>query len=474
MVKRLFILILFYASAIPFHVYAIDAVDVLIKNGTIVTMNNNGDIIQNGSIAILNDKIVYVGQKQEKDFTAKTIIDAQNGLIIPGLVNGHTHIPMSLFRGVADDMELMDWLTNYIWPAEKLNVNPNFVYWGTKLGCLELIESGTTTFVDMYFFEDVIAQATEECGLRAILAQTLIDFPVPDNNQADADQRWENGISLTESFIQKWKDHPLITPAVGPHAPYTVSPDHLRVTSGLSKKHNVPFVIHVSETAHEAEIINDRYGSDAHSSIQYLHDLGVLSPLVIAAHAVWPTKNDVQLLSSSGTGVAHCPQSNLKLGSGVSPVPSMLDMEVPICLGTDGAASNNDLNLWEEINLAAILHKGVNHNPKELDAQKAFSMATILGAKAIHMDKSIGSLEPGKKADIVIVDRSSTHHIPYNNNNIYSELVYATKGSDVSTVIVNGDILLQNRTHNKLKKKEIVQKAKLLREMIDQSLKENR
>ena len=433
-------------------------------------MNANSDVIEHGAIAINGSSIIYVGLQDGVNFDAKQTIDVQNKIVIPGLINGHTHIPMTLLRGISDDKDLMDWLIHYIWPAEKENVNPEFVYWGTMLGCLEMIQTGTTTFADMYFFEDDIARATQECGLRAILAESVIDFPVPDNKIEDPQARWENGLSQVRNFANKWKGNDLITPAIGPHAPYTVSPEHLKNAADLAKELGIPVLIHLSETEHEMDQIKKAYNVDAVSPVQYLSDLGFLSSNVIAAHTVWTSKDDVQALVDAGVGVVHCPQSNLKLGAGIASVGEFLHMGLSTCLGTDGAASNNDLIMWEEINQAAILHKGVNQNPKLIDAKTAFSMATIQGAKAIHMDQQIGSLEVGKKADIVIVNNKSSHQVPYGVENIYSLLVYATKGSDVETTIVNGKVLMRDKQIPHLSQGIISGKALQLRQKILQTL----
>ncbi len=454
--------------------WASPKVDLLLINATIVTMNANSDVIEHGAIAVNGSSIVYVGLQEGANFNAKQTIDVQNKIVIPGLINGHTHMPMTLLRGIADDKDLMDWLIHYIWPAEANNVTPEFVYWGTMLGCLEMIQSGTTTFADMYFFESDIARATQECGLRAILAESVIDFPVPDSKEQEPTTRWNNSLQNVKSFVQKWKDNDLITPAIGPHAPYTVSPEHLKDTAKLAKDLNIPVLIHLSETEHEMDQIRKAYNVDAASPVQYLNDLGFLSSNVIAAHTVFTSADDIQSLVHAGVGVVHCPQSNLKLGSGVANVGQFQSMGLSTCLGTDGAASNNDLILWEEINLAAILHKGVNHDPKMIDAKTAFSMATIQGAKAIHMDDKIGSLEIGKKADLVIVNNQSSHQVPYTNNNIYSELVYSTKGSDVETTIVNGKILMLDRKINHLNDSLIKQNATLLRNKITKSLSEKK
>lgn len=464
-------------------VFAATQVDLVIKNGIIVTMDQERHVYENGSIAIRGSDIVYVGNDLNQKFDAKKTIDANGTIVIPGMINAHTHVPMTLLRGISDDVDLHTWLTQFIFPSEAKNVNKEFVYWGTKLACIEMIQTGTTTFADMYYFEDEIAKATQECGLRAILAETVIDFPVPDNNSiADNEERWENGITQTKQFISKWKDNPLITPAIGPHAPYTVSPDHLKQVAEVANELNVPVQIHLSETKNEMDMIKNHIKEGGASSskyldtiasspVRYLNDLGFLSRHVIAAHVVWTSSNDLRCLYNSNTGVVHCPQSNLKLASGIMDVPGMLTMAIPVALGTDGPASNNDLILWEEMNLAAILHKGNTLNPTAVSAEKALEMATILGAKAIHMDDKVGSLEVGKKADVVIVDNRTSHQIPYSNSkNIYSEIVYAAKGTDVQTVVVNGKILMEDKILKTVAPSEIYTHAKQIRKKIEASL----
>jgi len=341
---------------------------------------------------------------------------------------------MVLFRGIADDLVLMEWLQKYIFPAEAKNVDEQFVRWGTKLGCLEMIQGGTTTYVDMYYFEDAVADETARAGMRAVLGQTLLDFPAPDN------KTWDAGMSAVEKFAQKWKGNPLITPAIAPHAPYTVSTEHLKQAHSFSERTGLPLVIHIAEDQAEVKTIQERYGA---SSVAYLDRIGLLDERVIAAHVVWPTQEDVKTLASRRVGVAHCPQSNMKLAAGAAPVPQLLRAGVAVGLGTDGAASNNDLNMWEEIDTAAKLHKLVSKDPTVINAREALEMATIRGARAIHLDKQIGSLEAGKLADLILVDATSSHQTPLYN--VYSQLAYATKASDVETVIINGRVVMRNR-----------------------------
>ncbi|MFL6215140.1 MAG: amidohydrolase family protein [Blastocatellia bacterium] len=448
-------------SAIPLRVSAAERVDFIIRGGTVVTMGEAGTVIENGAVAIRRDRIVAVGRANEiaSKYDAVRVIDATNRVVMPGLINTHTHVPMGLFRGIADDLVLMEWLQKYIFPAEARNVDAEFVRWGTRLGCLEMIEGGTTTFVDMYYFEDVIAEETARAGMRAVLGETLLDFPAPDN------KTWEAGMQYVERFTDKWKGHPLIIPAIAPHAPYTVSTEHLKQAHELSSRKNVPLVIHVAEDSAEVKTIQERYGA---SSVAYLERIGLLDNRVIAAHMVWPTPADIQTLASRKVGVAHCPQSNMKLAAGAAPVPQMLKAGVAVGLGTDGAASNNDLNMWEEMDTAAKLHKLVLKDPTVLNAKEALQMATINGARAIHLEKEIGSLEPGKRADLIIVNIESSHQWPLYN--IYSHLVYATKASDVDTVMINGRLVMEDRQIGTIDAAAVRKKAREYADRIRKSL----
>lgn len=439
----------------------LESVDLIIRGGTVVTMDSSSRIIENGAVAIKGERIAAVGNDSDitTRYRARRIIWARGRVVMPGLINTHTHVPMVLFRGIADDLMLMEWLQKYIFPAEAKNVNQEFVRWGTRLGCLEMIRGGTTTFVDMYYFEDAIAEEAARAGIRAVLGETLIDFPAPDN------KTWDEGMAYVEKFVRKWKDHSLITPAIAPHAPYTVSTEHLKQAHTFSERHSIPLIIHVAEDAAEVKTIQDRYGS---SSVSYLDRIGLLRAHVIAAHVVWPTDEDIRVLAERSVGVAHCPQSNMKLAAGVAPVPKMLRAGVAVGLGTDGAASNNDLNLWEEIDTAAKLHKLNSKDPTVLNAREALEMATIRGARAIHMDREIGSLEAGKRADVIIVGMNGVHQTPLYN--AYSQLAYATKASDVETVIINGRVVMLKRNVLTVDAPAVFRKAHEYKERIRESI----
>jgi 5-methylthioadenosine/S-adenosylhomocysteine deaminase len=435
---------------------------LLILGGTVVTMDGTRRVIENGAIAIGDSRILAVGPRAEiqQEYSAVQTIEAGNRLIIPGLINGHTHIPMTLFRGLADDLDLQEWLTKYIFPAEAKNVTEEFVRVGTRLGLAEMIRGGTTTYCDMYYFEDAIADETAKAGVRGVLGETVIDFPVADNKtNAEA-------MAYVEKFVSHWKGHELIVAAIAPHAPYTVSEDHLKAARAFSDRTGAPIVTHVAETKRE---LDDSVKDKGASPVAYLERIGFLNNRVIAAHVVWPADNDLDILKRRGVGVIHNPQSNMKLASGVAPVPKMMTEGVLVGLGTDGAASNNDLNMWEEMDTAAKLHKVFSGDPKVISAQQAFELATIRGAAALHLDKDIGSIEQGKRADIVILERDSLNQIPLYN--LYSDLVYATKGSDVETVVINGKVVMRSRRLLTLDEAAIKESARVFRERIIKSLK---
>ncbi|MCI0488252.1 MAG: amidohydrolase [Blastocatellia bacterium] len=457
----IFLILALIVTVMPFCASAAERADIIIRGGTVVTMDGERRVIENGAVAVRADRIVAVGTATEiaAKYRAARIINAAGKIVLPGLINTHTHAPMSLFRGIADDLVLMEWLQKYIFPAEAKNVDEEFVRWGTRLACLEMIRGGTTTYVDMYYFEDAIADETARAGVRAVLGETLIDFPAPDN------KTWDIGMTYMEKFVAKWKGHALITPAIAPHAPYTVSTEHLEQAHKFSVKHGVPLIIHVAEDQAEVKTIREKYNA---TSVAYLDRIGLLDERVIAAHMVWPAEDDIKTLASRSVGVAHCPQSNMKLAAGVAPVPEMLGAGVAVGLGTDGAASNNDLNLWEEMDTAAKLHKLTSKDPTVINAREALEMATITGARAIHLDKEIGSLEAGKRADLIIVGMRGIHQTPLYN--VYSQLVYATKASDVETVMINGRIVMSRGRILTINESAVKAKANWYRDRIRKSV----
>jgi len=342
----------------------------------------------------------------------------------------------------------MDWLENHIFPAEAKHVDEEFVRWGTKLACLEMLLGGTTTFVDMYYFEDAIAEEADRCGIRAIVGETLIDFPAPDN------ETWDDAVRYTKDFVEKWRGHPRITPAVAPHSAYTVSPEHLVAAHVLATELEAPLLIHVAEDQAEITRVTERTGK---STIDYLAETGVLDSRVLAAHVVWPSASEIDLLAAREVGVAHCPQSNMKIAAGVAPVPAMLEAGIAVGLGTDGAASNNDLDMWEEIDTAAKLHKVISGDPTVVTAREALRMATLEGARALGMEDEIGSLEAGKLGDLIIVATDGAHQQP--NYDPFSLLAYATGAADVAAVVIDGRVVVADGRVLTLDAAEILDRA---------------
>ena len=407
---------------------------LLLSGGTVVTMDAAGTVLADGAVAVDGGRIVALGPAAElaSRFRSARRIDAAGGIIMPGLINTHTHVPMVLFRGLADDLLLLEWLEEHIFPAEAEHVDEEFVRWGTRLACLEMLRGGTTTFVDMYYFEDAVAEEAERCGMRAVVGETLIDFPAPDN------ATWDEATAYVRRFVTRWRDHPRITPAVAPHSAYTVSAEHLSAAHRLASELDAPLLIHVAEDQGELERVKQATGR---TSVEYLAELGVLDDRVLAAHMVWPSAAEIEILAERRVGVAHCPQSNMKIAAGIAPVPAMLAAGLAVGLGTDGAASNNDLNLWEEIDTAAKLHKVAALDPTVVTAREALRMATLLGARALGMEDEIGSLEVGKRADLIVVRSDGYHQQPHYNP--YSLLAYSTKAADVETVVVEGRVVVE-------------------------------
>ena len=411
------------------------SVDIVITGGTVLTMA--GPNIENGAVAIDDGRIVAVGKSGDiaKRYTGRTVIDARGMAVLPGFVNAHTHVPMTLFRGIADDRDLMDWLQNYIFPAEARNVDPEFVKWGTRLAAAEMIRSGTTTFADMYYFESDIARETKAAGLRGVLGETVLDFPAPDN------KTWADAMAYSRAFVKKWKGDRLITPAIAPHAPYTVSREHLIEVRRLATEIGAPILIHVSETRDELKQIAAK--TNGMTPLAYLDSLGFLGPDVEIAHGVWLTPDEMQTLAARKVGVAHCPESNMMLASGIAPVIQLQRAGVNVGLGTDGpAGSNNNLDMIEEAASAARLQKISRSDPKALTAREVLQMATLDGARALNMADRIGSLEAGKRADIAIIDLQSPKVQPVYS--VESAIVYAASGSSVVTTICDGKILMRN------------------------------
>jgi len=437
-------------------------VDLIVSGATVVTMDAKRAIYEDGSVAVKGDSIVAVGPRGEIESKYKGLqtIDGKGKLVLPGFVNGHTHVPMTLFRGLHDDVTLNDWLYKYIFPAEAKNVNEEFVRWGTRLAAAEQIRAGVTTFADMYYFEDAVAEETKAAGMRGVLGETFIDFPAPDN-KSEAEM-----LAYTERFLKKWQGDPLIHAAPAPHSIYTCSKKTLQDAAALARKYNAPILIHVAEMKKEWE---DSQKQNGMSPVQYLEKIGVLGPDIVAAHCIFVDEADRKLLAERHVGCVHNPSSNMMLASGVSPVPEMRAAGIAVGLGTDGpAGSNNDLDLMEEMDLAAKLAKITKMDPLALNAKAVVEMATIDGARALHMEKEIGSLETGKKADLVLIGLDAPNAVPLYD--IYAQLAYALKGSDVETVVIGGRVVMRARKLLTVKEEEVLQKAREYRKSVSMSL----
>jgi 5-methylthioadenosine/S-adenosylhomocysteine deaminase len=439
-----------------------DVADLIITGGTVVTMDGARTIVDDGAVVVNGDTIIAVGPRAEleSNYQAKEDIDAKGTLVLPGFINGHTHVPMTLFRGLHDDVTLDEWLRKYIFPAEAKNVNEEFVRWGTRLAAAEQIRSGITTFADMYYFEDAIAEETKAAGMRGILGETFIDFPAPDN-KSEAEM-----LSYTEKFLKKWLNDPLIHAAPAPHSIYTCSRKTLQDSSQLARKYHAPILIHVAEMKKEWD---DSQKQNGMSPVQYLDKIGLLGPDVIAAHCIYVDDTDRKTLAQRQTGCVHNPSSNMMLASGVAPVPEMLAAGVAVGLGTDGpAGSNNDLDIMEEIDLAAKLAKITKMDPRALNAKAVVEMATIDGAKAVHMEREIGSLEKGKKADVVIISLDEPNAVPMYD--IYAQLAYALKASDVQTVVIGGRVVMRDRKLLTVNEEQAIAKAREYKKTIAASI----
>jgi 5-methylthioadenosine/S-adenosylhomocysteine deaminase len=441
------------------------SVDLLINGGTIVTMNEDRMVLENGYIAIKDDTIVAIGltaaSTYPKGLTAKQTIDAKGKLILPGLINGHTHVPMTLLRGLVDDVTLDDWLRKFIFPAEAKNVTEDFVRWGTRLAMAEMIRGGTTTFADMYYFEDAVAEETKAAGLRGFVGETWLDFPTPDNKSEDA------MAAYTEKFLKKWQGDPLIHASVAPHSIYTCSEKTLKDAVALARKYHAPILIHVAEMKKELDDSREKNGT---TPVQYLERLGILGPDVVAAHCIWVDNADMKILAQRQVGCVHNPSSNMMLASGVAPVVDERAAGMRVGLGTDGpAGSNNDLNMMEEMDLASKLQKTARVDPRALGARGALEMATIEGARALHMEKELGSLAPNKKADLIILTLDVPNAVPMYD--VYSQTVYALKASEVETVIVGGKILLKDGKLQTVDEAAAMAKAKEYARKVQASLK---
>jgi 5-methylthioadenosine/S-adenosylhomocysteine deaminase len=440
-----------------------EKVDLLVLGATVLTMNAERRIIEDGAVAVRGDVIVAVGSRAsvEAKYSSAQAVNAGGKLVLPGLINGHTHVPMTLLRGLKDDVTLEEWLTKFIFPAEAKNVNEEFVRWGTRLAAAEQIRGGITTFADMYYFEDAVAEETKAAGMRAVLGETILDFPAPDNKNNSA------MLEYAEKFLKRWQGDQLIHAAVAPHSIYTDSEQTLRDSAALARKYNAPILIHVAETRKE---LNDSREKNGTTPVQYLDKLGILGPDVLAAHCIWVDEADRKILAKRQVGCVHNPSSNMMLASGVAPVNEERAAGIAVGLGTDGpAGSNNDLDLMEEMDLAAKLQKITKMDPQALGAKAVVEMATIEGARALHMDKEIGSLEVGKKADLILIGLDAPNAVPMYD--LYAHLAYALKGSDVETVIIGGRVVMRDRKLLTVDEPAAIAKAKEFKAKIEASLK---
>jgi 5-methylthioadenosine/S-adenosylhomocysteine deaminase len=436
-------------------------VDILITGGTVLTLDEKDTKHPEGAVAIDGDAIVGLGSSADlaAEFQGRQTIHCPHSIVMPGLVNTHTHAAMTCFRGIADDMELMDWLNNYIFPAEARNVDPELAFWGSTLACAEMIKSGTTTFADMYIFEEETAQAAKKAGMRCLLGEVLFDFPSP-NVKTPAE-----GLAYTEALIRKWADDPLVGIMVEPHSLYTCSADLLKATKTLADRYQVPLSLHLLENKAEAKQLREKYGKPA---THLLREMGLLSERFFAYHCVVMTDEDIGIFADHGCKVVHNPESNMKLASGVAPITKMLKKGITVGLGTDGCASNNNLDMFQEMDTAAKLEKAVRLDPTVMSARTVLRMATCDGAKVLGLDRSVGTLAVGKRADICIVDMDKPHLTPLYDE--YSHLTYAVSGSDVDTVLINGKLVMQGRRLLTIDEQEAMRRVNAIAVRIRKSL----
>lgn len=416
-------------------------IDVLLKNAIVVCMDAHYMIYEPGAVAVTGDSIVDVGFEDDliKQYQAEQVVDCGRKVLMPGLINAHTHVPMTLLRGLADDLRLDVWLMGYMMPVEREFVSPEFVRLGTKLACAEMIRSGVTCFADMYYFEEDVASATAEAGMRAICGETVLKFPTPDAGS------YEDALAYSREFIRRWKNHPLIIPTVAPHAPYTCPPEILKAATEMAIEFDVPLHTHLSETALEVENMRNSEGMPV---IPYVKKIGLFEAKVIAAHCVHVDTGEIRSMQHSNVGVAHNPSSNLKLASGIAPVKKMIEMNLKVGVGTDGPASNNDLDMFEELRLASFIAKGSSGDPTTLPARTTLAMGTCIGAQALHIDHITGSIESGKRADLILVDCNAIHNSPRFKRDplaIYAQIIYAAKATDVKDVMINGKWVMRNQ-----------------------------
>jgi len=436
-------------------------IDLVISGGTALLMNSNLTCLENAGIAINASSIIDIGPKEAilQKYTAKKIINADGSLVMPGFVNTHTHAAMTCFRGIADDLELMDWLNNYIFPAEAKNVTPHLAYWGSLLACAEMIKSGTTTFCDMYIFEEETARAAKEAGVRCLIGEVLFDFPSPSCKTP------EEGFAYTRRLAEKWRDDPLVNIIVEPHSLYTCSPALLAGAKKIADDYHLMIGTHLLENKAELEQLQQKFGK---SAISFLDDIGYLSERLLAFHCVCLSPDEIKLFGEKGCKVSHNPASNMKLANGIPPVPDMIEAGITVGLGTDGCASNNTLDMIKEMSTAAKLHKVASLDPPVMDAKTVVRMATLAGAQALGMDHLTGSLDVGKKADIIVIGLNKPHLTPIYNE--YSHLVYAAGGADVDTVVINGKLVMEDRRLLTINEADVMNEVRKIAVQIKKSL----
>lgn len=440
-----------------------ESVDTLFTNAFILTMDEKFRQFDPGAVAVKDGNIVAVGPESEicEHFDAANRYDCQGKVLLPGLINGHTHAPMTLLRGLADDLRLDVWLMGYMMPVEREFVSPEFVQLGTALACAEMIRSGVTTFCDMYYFEEDVARVARQAGMRAICGETVLKFPTPDARS------YEESLAYARQFVARWKDDPLIIPTVAPHAPYTCNEEILRSATALATEYNIPLIIHIAETASEVENIRNETGMPV---VPYVKKQNLFDAKVIAAHCVHVDEGEIRTMVHAQAGVVHNPSSNLKLASGIAPVRKMLELGLKVGIGTDGPASNNDLDMFEEIRLAAFLAKGSSGDPTAFPARQVLCCATRMGAQALHIDHITGSIEPGKRADIILVKLDALHNSPYFRRDplaVYAQLVYAAKATDVTDVMINGQWVMVNQALTTLNESDLIQQSQIYAKKID-------
>ena len=442
-------------------------VDRILHNGILITFNKSYKIHEPGAVAIQGNLIVAVGEDQDilARYESQETVDCQRNVIMPGLVNTHTHVPMTLLRGLANDLRLDVWLMGYMMPVEREFVTPEFVRLGTKIGCAEMIRSGITTFADMYYFEDTIAETTAEIGMRALTGQSVMKFPAPDSPS------YEDGLRLSEELIKKWKNHPLIIPSIAPHAIYSTNAEILSEVAELAIREDIPVQFHVAETSGEVENARVQYGMPV---VPFAKKVGLMDTKLIAAHCVWVDEGEIRSMKNNKTGIAHNPSSNMKLASGFAPIKRMLELGCMVGIGTDGPASNNDLDFFEEMRLASFLSKVHTGDPTSLPARQVLEMGTIMGARALHIDHLTGSIEAGKRADLIVVDIKPVHNLPrfkVDLDGIYAQVLYAAKSSDVLDVLVDGQWLMRDKKLLTIDEASLIGESQVLAEKIDEFLK---